>query len=269
MNKFTRCTWVLICGWLALAAPLRADNGAQAIEQAVVKAREESIRRQELLIRAEKMIREADDLAKQKNYLEAATTYEQVLKYLPKGPASERLYQSAVRGATDTRMRLANEALRDNDLLKARENANKVLEINPDNRSAQNVIQRVDRLAARPEVIDEDAVTRVDRAPEILARDKQIEKVIREGRLYLESGLLDEAEVKFRQAIVLDEYNTEAMRMLKRVFEERQKIFRISRNTTVAERMDEVAAKWLPPIRKDITLPKPEDTGTTIAIRDK
>src|ERR1051325_480096 len=108
MNELTRYVTVLGLCWFAAAIPALAEDGTDARQLAIDKAREETIRRQEYIIKAEKMMRDAEKSAKEKKYEDAAAAYEQVLKFLPRSPATEKLYQSALRGATENRLPLAN-----------------------------------------------------------------------------------------------------------------------------------------------------------------
>jgi len=269
MNEFTRRVTVLGCLLMAATFPVRAENGAEARTQAIEKAREESIRRQEQVIRAERMVRDAEQLAKQKKYADAAVVYEQVLKFLPKGPATEKLHASVTRGAVENRLRAANTALGEKNYSAAKENALKALETDPASSDAKSLVARADRLSAKAvEPVPAGEVTGPEGDTKVQAKEAQAKQLLREGRVWFESGYLIESEAKFRQVLALDSYNTEAMRMLKRVEAERQKVTHIHRETVAETRMREVTDKWVPPIRRDITVPVKEG-DTTMALREK
>jgi general secretion pathway protein D len=268
MNEWTRCVTVVGLCWIATGLPLRADDGSEARQQAIEKAREESIRRQESIIRAEKMIRDAEQAARDKKYEDAAAAYEQVLRFLPRSPATEKLYQTAVRGVIENRLRLANSDLRTKNLTAARDNASKVLIADPSNSEAKSILARADRLAKQPEPPKEE-ITRPDRAPDVVAKEETVKKLLREARIWFESGHLDEAETKIRQALSIDQYNTDAMRMLKHVHEERERIDLVNRQAVSEQRMREVTQRWNPPVRRDITLPLKSGTEGTVSLKDK
>lgn len=272
MNKLTRyVTIVALCG-AATTFSVCAQDAAQAKAAAIDKAREESIRRQELVIRAEKMVKDADQMVKDKKYADAAAAYEQVLKFLPKSPATDKLYLTAHRGAVENRLHLANNDLREKNVDAARDNASKVLAVDPSNADAKAIISKAERLAGKSTTeaaADQTGIGHPERAPQVVAKEEQEKRLIREGRVWLESGHLDEAETKFRQVLSLNQYNTEAMRMLKRVHEERQRVDQIQRNTISEQRFQEVTTRWNPPIRRDVTLPIKDQSDTGSAMRDK
>src|ERR1043166_6350780 len=270
MNELTRYVTVLGLCWFAAVIPALAEDGADARQLAIERAREETIRRQELIIRAEKMVREADQMAKEKKYEDAAAAYEQVLKFLPRSPATEKLYQSALRGATENRLRLANNALGQKDYAGARDNAHKILAFDPANADAKGLLMKADKLSARGEAAPEPgAVVDPTKKPEGIAKEQQVTKLLREGRLCFEAGLIDEAEVKFKQAQALNPNNTDAMRYLKFVYQERMRLSAINRETVEVQRLREVQDKWNPPIRRDITLPLKTEEQSTVSLRDK
>lgn len=270
MNEMSRgVTVLLFCGFLA-SHPALAENGDQAREAAIEKAREESIRRQELVIRAEKMVRDAEQMEKEKKYADAALAYEQVLKYLPKSPATEKLHASAVDGAVENRLRLANDALRAKDNAAARENANKVLDVDPGNKNAQAIVTRIERVTAAGEAAPPpEAIADPSRSPEVLTRDENISRLLREARLCYESGLLDQAQERLMTAYALNQYNEEVMRLLRRVQAEKDRLAKKKREIVVDARMDEVTTKWIPPVRRDITLPIKQEADSSVTLQAK
>lgn len=270
MNEMSRgVTVLLLCGFLA-SHPALAENGTQAREAAIEKAREESIRRQELVIRAEKMVRDAEQMEKEKKYADAALAFEQVLKFLPKSPATDKLYDSAVDGVVENRLRLANDALRAKDNVAARENANKVLDVDPGNKSAQSIVTRVERTTAVSGAAPSpEAIANPARSPEIQTRDENINQLMREARLCYESGLLDQAQERLMKAYALDQYNEEAMRLLRRVLAEKDRLAKRQREIVVDARMDEVTTKWVPPVRRDITLPVKQEGESNVTLQQK
>jgi general secretion pathway protein D len=269
MKQLIRCGAILSACWLATAVPMRAENGVEARQQAIEKAREESIRRQESVIRAERMARDAEKLAKDKKYAAAAEAYEQILKFLPKSPATEKLHATVTRGVVDNRMRAANEALHKKDYLVAKDNAGKALAVDAANRDAQSLIAKADRLSAAPaEVPLSEQLAGPAESPQVKVTDESVRKLIRETRLWYEAGKLDEARERLEKALQLDPYNEEAMRMLKRIHEERERIEQINREAVSAMRMREVTAKWNPPIRREVVLPTQEGESGA-AMREK
>lgn len=270
MNKLTRYATVMGLCWIAATISLQAQDANEAKSAAIEKAREETIRRQELVIRAEKMVKDADQLAKNKKYSDAAAACEQVLKFLPKSPATEKLYQTAQHGAVDNRLRAANVALHDKNAAGARADASKVLAYDPNNSEAKSIIAKADRIGKGPEpVVAQPAIGRPDRAPDVLAKEERVKRLIREGRIWFESGKYNEAELKLRQALALDEYNTEAMRLLKRVHQEQQRTDLIEAQTTYEHRFRETTQMWNPPPKRDVTLPVVDASQTSVSIREK
>lgn len=80
---------------------------------------------------------------------------------------------------------------------------------------------------------------------------ENVERLMARGRRELEIGDFDAAERSFEEVLRFERYNTDALRFIKRVSEERVKAIRIERDASVQRQMEEVERGWLRPRRID------------------
>jgi general secretion pathway protein D len=268
MNELSRYVTIVGLCCLALALPARAENGAEARQQAIEKAREESIKRQELVIKAEKMSRDAEKLAKDKKYAEAAAAYEQILKFLPKSPATDKLYQSVTRGAVENRLQLADQAMSKRDYPAAMENASKALAVDPSNADAKSITAKAAKLAALPPPPPEETFAQPSTDPKTMAKDAQVKKLVHEAQLWFEAGKYEETETRLKDALAIDPFYIPALRLAKKVNKEWQRVEDERRVLQNEVRFRDAHERWAPPARRDITVPVKGD-GQTEGLREK
>lgn len=77
------------------------------------------------------------------------------------------------------------------------------------------------------------------------------ERLMARGRRELEIGDFDAAERSFEEVLRFERYNTDALRFMKRVSEERLRAVRIERDMSIQRQMEEVERGWLRPRRID------------------
>lgn len=77
------------------------------------------------------------------------------------------------------------------------------------------------------------------------------QRLLDRGRRELEIGDFDAAERSFEEVLRYERYNTEALRFLKRVSEERVKAVRLERDASIQRQMEDVERGWLRPRRTD------------------
>jgi general secretion pathway protein D len=246
------------------AAPTGASSsGSSTAEQA---AREELARRQEAQLAAEKLLAQGHKLVHAGKYAEAITKLEDGLTLLPRAPATDADYNRAVNGLTECYTRLADAALRNADLAKARELAGKALEYDPANGSAKEVLAKVRQ--AEAEVSPTNPIpARLDQAPDFVAKKDRIKQLFREGKILMNSGQFDEAESRFQQVLILDPYNSDANVLLKSLNKQRTDFAEASQDETRTHRLWEVSDRWTPPISTEVQAPKAEAPAGPI-IRD-
>jgi general secretion pathway protein D len=235
-----------------------SSASSSTAEQAV---REELVRRQEAQLRAQKLMTEGEKLYYAGKYEETIAKLEEAIKLVPRAPATEIDYNRALHGLTDSYTRLADAAFHDGEYAKARQYAQKALEYDPQNRSAEDTIIKAKRAEARGNVPEKPTVATspsLDQTPEFVAKKDQIKRLFREGKILMNSGQYEEAEKRFQTVLVLDAYNEDAIALLKSLNKERIDYAQVAQDGTRALRLWEVSDRWTPPISREIQPPKTE-----------
>lgn len=246
------------CTNLPAAQTTPAPTKSSTAEQA---AREELVRRQEAQLTAQKLMNQGEKLYYVGKYAEAVVKLEEAIKLLPRAPVTEVDYNRALHRLTDSYTRLADAAFRDSDNTKARQLAQKALQYDPENRSAQQIIIKVKRIetgvsaGAKPTA---PVGPRLDETPDFVAKKDQIKKLFREGKILMNSGQYDEAEQRFLQILHLDTYNEDATALLQSLDRLRLETAQAAAEGTRVHRLWEVTDSWTPPIGRDVRVPKLE-----------
>ena len=226
-------------------------------------SREEIVRRQEAQMMAQQSIEQGLKLYYDAKYEAAIAQLEQAIKILPRAKATETDYSHAAHGLTDSYYRLADAAYRAGDNTKAKQLAQKALEYDPQNRSAENVIVKAKAAENRaeqeakqpPSPTTVETTPAPDRAPEFLAKRDEIKKLFREGKILLNSGQYDEAEKRVRQILLIDRYNDDAYTMLQRIDDARLELADNASDKTRSLRLWQVADAWVPKIGSEVKPP--------------
>jgi len=249
-----------------VAAPVSVPPSNQA-------AQEEVLRRQAAQLQARQMIDEGQRLYYDGKLNEAVAKLEEALRILPRARATEIEASRAKNSLSDAYYRLADAAYRAGDNPKARDLARKALENDRDNVSAENILVKIKWAEAEKEAKDRrdkaraeagEVTPKVERSPEFVAKQEQIKKLFREGRLFLQTGQYDEAEVRFKQVVLLDRYNEDAYQYISEVNRRRMDSTAVAQRATRDRRIWEVADAWIPSVRSEVRLP---EAGTTRPVR--
>ncbi len=250
--------------WIATFTNLPAAqiaNPATSAGAAEQVAREEVVRRQEAQVASRRLIDQAQRLYNEGNYQDATAKLEEAVKLLPRAKVTESDRTRCLHLLTDSYYRLADAAFRAGESDKARALAQKALEYDPHNRSAEGVIVKIKQAEAetKPGVTRTAAATPFpDRTPEFVAKKDQIKKLFREGKILMNSGQYDEADRRFQQILLLDPYNEDASTLLESVSAARANIAQSAADATRVRRLGEVTEAWVPPISRELQAPKPE-----------
>ncbi|MCH8526316.1 MAG: hypothetical protein LAT79_04050 [Kiritimatiellae bacterium] len=135
------------------------------------------------------------------------------------------------------------------DLAEAEELLRRAEDANPNNaRIAQlrrdiNVYRERVRTGREVRPIEEEEQYRTSR--------ENAERLLARGRRELDVGDFDAAERSFEEVLRYERYNTDALRFIKRVSEERVKAIRIERDASIQRQMEDVERGWLRPRRTD------------------
>ena len=244
-------------------APAVAPNASPDVQQA---AREEVLRREEAQAAARALIDQGQKLYYDGKYEEAVAKLEQAVKILPRAKVTEIDYNRAAHGLTDSYYRLADAAFRAGDNAKAKQLAEKALQYDSSNRSAENIIVKVKQaqreaaeIAKRPPTPPE--VPALDKTPEFQTKKDEVKRLFREGKILMNSGQYDEAEKRFKQVLLLDRYNEDAQGYLADLTELRQGASEVASESARRSRLWQITDAWVPPIGAGVEVPKPGPGG--------
>jgi general secretion pathway protein D len=223
-------------------------------------AREEIVRRQGAQIAARQLIDQGMKLYYRGRYEEAIEKLQEALRILPRARATEIDYNRAAHALTDSYYRLADTAFRAQDYAKARQYAQRALQYDSNNRSAETLLVKI-RQAEQQERAGVTPLPpegpRPDKTPEFTAKKEQIRRLFREGKILMNSGQYDEAEVRFKQVLLIDRYNDDAHVYLDQVNKMREESAMFGQDTTRSRRLWEVSDAWVPPIGGEVVPPQP------------
>ncbi len=251
---------------------------AGPVTPATQMLREEAVRRQEAQVVAQQLITEGYKLYYDSKYDEAIAKLEQALKILPRAMATEMDYDRAARGLSDCYTRQADAALRAGDEAKAKQLAKKALEFEPSNRAAENIVVKL-KLAEQEKVKKEERAKlegkkpvtvpeppALNKTPEFVAKQEQIQKLFREGRILMTSGQYDEAEKRYKQILLLDHYNQDAYRNLQELNQQRRDIAEEGVDATRRQRLWQVSEAWIPSPGAEVKLPQPKEASQPVPV---
>jgi general secretion pathway protein D len=253
----------LCIGSTALSAPpAKTSNGASQA------AHDEIVRRQEAQQQARLLIDQGLKLYYSGRYEDAIAKLEAALKILPRAKVTEIDYNRAVHALTDCYYRLADTAYRAGDNKKAKELAQKALEYDPRNRSADSLLVKIKSaethavvVAAQPAVVEE---TAPDKTSEFTGKKDQIKKLFREGKILLNSGQYDEAERRFQQVLLIDPYNEDAHLLMGEVNKARLNITQTGADEARTRALWQVTDAWIPPVSREVKVPERGEGGGVI-----
>ena len=215
---------------------------------------EEIIRRRANEIKGMRFIDEGIiDLA-DKKYESAVERFERALRLISPRPGNEETIKRANWGISEAKHMLARDQFLLGDQVGAEELVVEALRRTPNHRSALRLRQKISKAKTRPTRFD------ASKQPEIIAEKVQIRDLLLEGREFFSVGKYDLAEQRFDQVRLLDPYNTDALKFLKKLDERRYEITTLERDKSIADMMNEVRKRWNPPIEKDIDVPVPVDS---------
>jgi general secretion pathway protein D len=233
----------------ALAQPPVAADARQA-------AQDEVVRRQEAQVAGVALINQGEQLYYQGQYDVAIAKLEEGLKILPRARVTGIDYKRGSRFLSDAYYRLGDAAYREGNMAKAKMLAEKSLNADSSNRSADSLLhkaQQTERAAVikaqQPKPLSEEP--RPDKTPEFDGQKTEIKKLFREGQILLNSGQFDEAEKRFKQIIAIDRYNDDAFALLQQVNQARQDSALTGQRAVRAQRLWEVSEAWTPAIHKE------------------
>ncbi|MGA1531379.1 MAG: hypothetical protein ACO398_11635, partial [Kiritimatiellia bacterium] len=251
----------------------RAEPAPVAMQQPLVEspveltgaallAQQEEVRRQALEVQANKNYEDGIAALSAGKYEQAVKLLEAARREIPARPANEATREKLRFSLGDAYYSLA-EQLIDSDLALARRNIELAKQTLPESRRVQALDKKISvqevKAAERAKL-----PVPVGDQPKYADKYERIDLLLREGRELYDSREYNDAEKIFESVLVLDEYNVDAMRYLRRIEEQRYAKKTRERDATAEGMMAMVRDTWNPPIRSDVVVPTPGEPQTQI-----
>ncbi|MDD2237205.1 MAG: hypothetical protein PHG65_08385, partial [Kiritimatiellae bacterium] len=226
---------------------------------------EEEVRRQALEIEGRKDLQEAFSAYDLGQYEQAIKLFDLALEKIPERPATAEEIKRARWGhaEADYRLALAYYKADEPDFKNARKFADSALSFMPENRAAKSLMHKIEKAQEREAYLKTLPVP-AKKDPEVVARKSDVASLIREGRDYYGVGDYDRADALFSRVLLVDPYNTTAMRYLRKIAEKKESISDVNYLATKAKAIAAVRETWTPPIMEDVVLPEKVEMGSAI-----
>lgn len=237
-------------------APVAVDEPvAPRDDVAAGIAAEEEVRRQAAEINGLQNLDAGFRNLDRQEYTRARQAFEVALRDIPVRPATAEIRERASWGLAEAHFRMASDIYAaDGDLRAARQNLDRAAELSPNHRGLATLQRRIAREEAR-RVAEQARPVPVERRPEVVEKRETVADLMQEGIALYNAGELNRAEDVFEAILIRDEYNTDAMRYLRRITEDRMRASTRLRETTTAQMMQDVRDAWNPPLRDEVDLP--------------
>jgi len=241
---------------LASLATLSAQNSAtdMAVNEGVIRQANTILLRQKLEAANAAAVR-GDLPGAAKDYEDAYTLTREI------GSGIDVETAQTVSGLASTRLELARQAQGAGDLREANTQVNRVLLVAPQDPAALAFKRQNDQMLAAMRGRMPDAAT-LEKIPAIINDKTQAGTLVQDGKILYEAGKLEEADVKFKEALKLDSNNAGAFYYLN--LTKQASYAREERAHTIisGERMVDVEKAWEKP-KPDTTLPTPNPYANT------
>lgn len=133
------------------------------------------------------------------------------------------------------------------DLKEAEDLLVRAEEANPENTRIEQL--RRDIAVYRERVRSGREVKPIEEEEKYQTARQSVKELLERGKQELEIGDFDTAERTFEEVLLVERYNTDALRFLRKVSEERVKAIRVEREMSFQRRMEENERAWLSPIK--------------------
>jgi|GEM_PF-833096 len=224
-------------------------------------AQAEAVRRQVQREALERLLAEAKQFLRAKSWTNAAVRYEEAFT-LAKGlggGAVGKQSGEALAGLTHCRLQLAVALQEKHEFRAAAAEAGKVLAFHP----TSTEVEQFNRFNERVEAAHRGRAAR----PLQPAERTEVMRLVRDGRLYHQTGEFAEAKLRLEQAVALDPVNEAAFYYLRLVSEAQFERESQTREKTYSERVVAVTQKWNEEARSKNGLPVPNPYFRTNAER--
>lgn len=236
----------------AASAPV-LDPEMAGVDASLI-AQQEEVRRQAREVEGRQSAERGLAALREGRYEDAIRDLQEAQAKLPVREANRAILAEISAALPQAYTRKAEKAYEREDIKTAREALTAAKAAGADARQLQALDRKVARAEEREAELRAKPIP-VKQRPEVVARKKTVEELMREGRQYFDERDYNAAEARFESVLVQDEYNVDAMRYLRRIDEIRYKIRSKEREATVADLMQKVRDGWNPPTRAEAVVP--------------
>ncbi|MEM9398756.1 MAG: hypothetical protein AAF984_00975 [Verrucomicrobiota bacterium] len=232
-------------------------------DQASSILQKETIRRQELVLRANQTLAEAEKLLLASKETEASKLIEGVLKSVPDAGEGKAVASKARRLLSAIQLQDAYDMMESKEWYAAKRSVDKALEIDPTNPEA---LRLNDKLVAqlgldqqgRPAnpALDEQFYKNFNTVKDLLAKAKD----------FYDTGQLDEAEKIYQRILAIDPYNKVASEKLKLIAKNIDFTKEIHRKNNQKERINQVKMAWSERFEVDVLDELVTEQNTTTSL---
>jgi general secretion pathway protein D len=227
---------------LSLSEGFAQEAGSAVSSQADEILQRESIRRQELLLKATKSLEDAQDLIIQEKFDDARTKINDVIKAIPNSGEGSEVYKKAnnLLSALDTVK--AQEALQKKDYFGARTLAKSALQENPQNQQAVVVLEQTNKVLGIAPGQDAPQNPAID--SKFISNLNKVNNYIKSGRDFVITGQYDAARQAFQQALAIDPTNKVAANEILALQKKINLAFEAAHDSSNQERRTDVRGAW-------------------------
>ncbi len=226
-------------------------------------AAQEEVRRRALEIQGMKSLEAGNKDLVLNDFEEAVKNFEDALANIPERPARMVDRNRAMWGLAEANYRIALDIYKkQGNLQEARQDAERALKYNPEHKGAATLLEKIktrEEILARP--------LPPAKRPDVVEKKKTVAELISEGKQYFAIKDYNRAETLFEKVLLEDEYNSDAMRYLKKIGDIRYDLRTREREAVTAGMMQDVRKAWNAPIRREVQLPETVTGGAVVQTR--
>jgi len=211
--------------------------------------REEIVRRQELVYRADETLGAARKAEVATQYPEARKDYLFCAEAYGSISRASASYATAAEGLTRVDFQLYDDALKIGDTARAKLLMDEVIKYNPNNKLANEKLAAINNALANPNdttLLGNPAVT-----PGLVNKVNELQQLFAEAEQFRRTGQWDEAQARLKRILGIDPYNIAATKELERIDAEKYQYDEHARLQTRDERLRQVEERWYEPINND------------------
>lgn len=204
--------------------------------------REEIVRRQELVYRADQALQDGRKAETGLNYPEARKQYLFATEAYGTVSRDTQSYSAAAEGLTRVDFHLYDDACAAGDTARAKLLVEEVLKYNPRNAEANKRMAAVNRALNNPNdtsILGNPAVT-----PKFVNQVNKVQQLFAEAEQFRRTGQWDEATERLREILAIDKYNIAATKQLERIDKEEYEYDEHARLENRDEMLRQVEEHW-------------------------